>query len=153
MEYCNRAVWTGIEGRMRTSRRRAYLALTYEYHPLSPARLVPATTSDHIQDTPTQPYWRRPTRHCGCLEELRFARMQYKPRIYHFVRLSESAIFDMSIETPTHDRPLECTTFPSLPFAERALLQDPPALAFSLHDPFGGILVDRASYFSCLESG
>jgi hypothetical protein len=42
----------------------------------------------------------------------------------------------VSIETPTHDRPLECTTSTSLPFAERALLQDLPALAFSLHDPF-----------------
>jgi hypothetical protein len=79
--------------------------------------------------------------------------MQYKPHIYHFVRLSEYAIFDISIEALTHDRPLECTTFTPLPFAERALLQDLPALAFSLHDPFEVLLLDRASISSCLESG
>lgn len=54
-----------------------------------------------------------------CLEEERFARMQYKPRIYHFVRLS-GCVPSKTLDTPpTHDRPLECTTSNPLPFAER----------------------------------
>lgn len=38
-----------------------------------------------------------------------------------------------SLDTaPTHDRPLECTPTDPLPFAERALLRDLPALTISL---------------------
>ena len=71
-----------------------------------------------------------------CLEEERFARMQYKPRIYNFVRLS-GCVPSKTLDTPpTHDRPLECTTSNPLPFAERGHLRDLPALAFSLHHPF-----------------
>lgn len=97
-----------------------------------------------------------------CLEEERFARMQYKPRIYNFVRLS-GCVPSKTLDTPpTHDRPLECTTSNPLPFAERGHLRDLPALAFSLHDPFDAFCwtvptVPHSSsqndIFNCASSG
>ena len=65
---------------------------------------LPATC-DNTQDTPAPRHGRRTTRHCGCLLELRFARMQYKPRIYHFVRMSERVPSSSLDTASTHDRP------------------------------------------------